>query len=130
MRAAPHVIALIVCLSLQPQAGHGQDQTVLDGVYNREQAQAGRVLYEQKCRHCHDLEFYRDSLRSWVGMTLLDFWYRILGNMPADKPRTLSDTQYLDLVAYILSVNDLPAGETPLQPSNSLGKIRIVAPQD
>ena len=34
--------------------------------------------------------------------------------MPQDKPKTLSPEQTVDLVAYILSGNQLPAGEVAL----------------
>ncbi|MBQ13889.1 MAG: cytochrome c [Gammaproteobacteria bacterium] len=116
------LLALLVC-----PAAVAQQITISDGVYTEAQAQSGQLLYEQNCMTCHDLRFYENNLNSWDGMTVLDYWYKILGNMPADKPGSLSRTEYLELIAFILRENGFPAGETPLQPSNHLGKIKFVS---
>ena len=103
----------------------GQATSILDGVYTTEQAAAGAELFALNCAHCHDLEFYRNSFISWQGMTVLDYWYRILGNMPADNPKSLSNDEYLDIVAWVLFISGYPAGEEPLQPRNYLGRLKI-----
>jgi len=95
------------------------------GVYAKELAAEGALLYAEYCAHCHDNEFFRNSLATWQGMTVLDYWYRILGNMPADNPRSLDDDEYLAIVAWVLSINDYPSGPEPLSPSNYLGRIKI-----
>jgi mono/diheme cytochrome c family protein len=102
-----------------------QASSILDGVYTSDQAAAGAELYALNCAHCHEPEFYRNSLISWQGMTVLDYWYRILGNMPADNPKSLSNDEYLDIVAWVLSISGYPAGATPLQPHNYLGLLKI-----
>ena len=106
-----------------------QQQSIKDGVYIEAQAQAGKLLYEEKCQHCHDLRFFEARLISFTGMTVLDLWYAMLGKMPADNPGSLKDSEYLEIIAYVLSQNGFPAGETELVPSNQLGKIRILTPQ-
>ena len=58
-------------------------------------------------------------------MTVLDYWYRILGNMPADNPKSLSNDEYLDIVAWVLFISGYPAGKEPLQPRNYLGRLKI-----
>jgi hypothetical protein len=46
--------------------------------------------------------------------------------MPSDDPGNLSSRQYSDLVAYILSVNEFPAGQKELdREMASLDEIRI-----
>ncbi|MCH2346783.1 MAG: hypothetical protein MK299_05250 [Pseudomonadales bacterium] len=102
-----------------------QQQTIQDGVYTQTQAAAGKRLYEEACRHCHDLAFFKNRLISFGGMTLLDYWYAMFRKMPADKPGYLKDSEYLEIIAYTLSVNGFPPGKSELVPSNQLGKIKI-----
>jgi len=106
-------------------AAAAQASSLSEGVYSTEQAERGQLLYQEHCAHCHDLEFYRNSLRSWQGMTVLDYWYRILGNMPADKPKSLSNDDYLDIVAWILLLNGFPPGTEPLVQANYLGRLKL-----
>tara|TARA_B100000686_G_scaffold332549_1_gene397422 strand:- start:1735 stop:2136 length:402 start_codon:yes stop_codon:yes gene_type:complete len=96
-----------------------------EGVYTKQQAAQGEELYNLHCAHCHDLEFYKTSLLSWSGMTILDYWYRILGNMPADKPKSLNEEQYLTIVAWVLSINGFPSGNERLEIGNYLGRLKI-----
>ena len=34
--------------------------------------------------------------------------------MPFDSPASLAEAAYVDVISYILSVNGIPAGDTPL----------------
>ncbi len=61
-------------------------------------------------------------------MTLLNYWYAMFRKKPADKPGSLKDSEYLEIIAYTLSVNEFPAGKSELGPGNQLGKIKIVFP--
>jgi hypothetical protein len=36
--------------------------------------------------------------------------------MPQDKPASLGDQEYADIVAFLLKSNKYPAGEKPLEP--------------
>ena len=121
------VLAVVIVTIAMCSIATAQQQSINDGVYTETQASAGQVIYEENCKSCHDMRFYENSLISWRDMTLLDYWYSMLGNMPADNPGSLLDSEYLDVIAYILSENDFPAGETALEPSNRLGKIKIVS---
>ncbi|MDA1369616.1 MAG: cytochrome c [Proteobacteria bacterium] len=102
-----------------------QQQSIQDGVYTAAQAETGKILYDENCQHCHDLTFYTNKLQSFAGMTLLDFWYAMLRKMPADNPGSLGDSQYLEIIAFVLSQNGYPAGDAELVPSNQLGRIRV-----
>ena len=105
-----------------------QQQTIQDGVYTQKQAAAGKRLYEEACRHSHDLAFFKNRLISFDDMTLLDYWYVMFRKMPADKPGSHKDSEYLEIIAYTLSVNEFPADKSELAPNNQLGKIKIVFP--
>ena len=47
----------------------------------------------------------------WRERSLARLFSRIRETMPQDKPNTLSPEQTADIIAYILSGNQLPAGD-------------------
>ena len=48
--------------------------------------------------------------------------------MPEDNPGSLTDEEYVDVIAYMLSVGGMPAGEVDLRPD--LGRLaRVVIEQ-
>lgn len=105
-----------------------QDKTISDGVFTQAQADAGKLVYDSSCKNCHNMRFYRDLLKSWNDQPLLYLWENIMGTMPADNPGSLMLTEYTDVIAYILSENDFPAGEHSLDPDNGMEAISIQAP--
>lgn len=105
-----------------------QDVTVKDGVFTEAQVSSGQVVYDAQCKTCHNMRFYRDTLRSWNNQPLLYLWESIMGTMPADNPGSLMFEEYTDVIAYILSENGFPAGETKLDPDNGMDSISIIAP--
>lgn len=109
-------------------AGFGQGKTVDDGVFTQSQVDAGKPVYDNSCKTCHDMRFYRDALKSWDGQPVLWMWEAILGTMPADNPGSLMLEEYTDVVAYILSENGFPVGEESLDPDSNMGDILIVSP--
>ena len=127
MKTAFRIAMLAGCL-LGAQLSLAQQKTVADGVFTQAQVDAGKPVYDSVCRTCHDMRFYRDSLRSWNNQPLLWFWESILGTMPADNPGSLMFQEYTDVVAYILAEQGFPVGETPLDPDNGMDEINIVQP--
>lgn len=105
-----------------------QEKTVKDGVFTQAQVDAGKAVYESSCKNCHNMRFYRDTLRSWSNQPLLYLWENILGTMPADNPGSLMLDEYTDVIAYILNENGFPAGDTKLDPDANMGDIDIVSP--
>jgi len=103
----------------------GQPSSLSDGIFTQTQANSGGDLYLAYCSHCHSEDFYQDIEISWAGMSVLDYWYRLRGTMPADNPRSLSDIEYLELVAWVLSVNGYPDGNAPLLAKSYLGLIKF-----
>jgi len=110
------------------QAGFAQDRTVKDGVFTAAQVDSGQMVYDSSCKACHNMRFYRDTLKSWNNQPLIYLWESILGTMPADNPGSLLLDEYTDVIAYILSENGFPAGETKLDPDNGMDAINIVTP--
>ena len=110
------------------QQGLAQDKTVKDGVFTQEQVTAGQVVYDAQCKTCHNMRFYRDTLRSWNNQPLLYLWEAVMGTMPEDNPGSLMYEEYTDVLAYILHENGFPAGESELDPDNGMDQISILSP--
>ena len=121
----------------------GQDEadisSVWDGVYTEAQASRGRDFFVSNCSECHGLgleggegkplsgdRFWQD----WRETTVDYLFGQMSRNMPFDDDGilagTLATSTYIDIVAYILSFNGLPAGATELTQESAIG-IQIIA---
>jgi mono/diheme cytochrome c family protein len=121
-------------------AGLQPTRTTNDAVFTPEQAKRGEVLYQFICAACHGAALTgieaapplggATFTASWTGAALGDLFERIRVSMPQDKPGTLGRQQAADVVAYILSFNKAPAGQTELPgDAEALKSITIVAAQ-
>src|SRR5580698_582859 len=112
------------------------ERSVWNGVYTAEQAKRGETLYANNCASCHGSalgggesappltggEFFAN----WNGLTLGDLFDRIRVSMPADRPGKLTREQNADVLAFMLSVSQFPAGKTELgHQSEVLKQIRF-----
>ncbi len=97
--------------------------TVLDGVYTAAQARRGQSVYQGKCATCHRADLSGFSGPPLKGDIFMDRWREfnlsvlfdlIKNTMPADNPGTLSSAAYLDVQAYLLEQNGIPAGKREL----------------
>ena len=104
---------------------------VVDGIYTKEQADRGRVLYDGACAECHGAALEGETsgplagpefLASWARpeLTLDDFYYIVRKTMPKETPGSLTREAYTDIVAYILQRNEFPVGEKELRPDPAL----------
>jgi mono/diheme cytochrome c family protein len=109
------VLALLV--SAAAVSGQAPTKTTNDGVYTAAQAERGKKLFEAKCTACHETgRFTGDTfLDPWDGKPLKDVWDIASGTMPEDNPGSLQQQEYGDILAYFLSLNAFPTGETELQ---------------
>jgi S-disulfanyl-L-cysteine oxidoreductase SoxD len=117
-----------VTLALGPvRAQEEPARTTADGVYTVEQAERGRESYIQSCAACHPLDWYRgDVMKPWGGASLRNLYEVVSTTMPPANPGSLKRRDYVALLAYILSVNEMPAGTTELPESpDALQKILI-----
>jgi quinoprotein glucose dehydrogenase len=109
-----------------------------DGVYSKAQATRGKALYEEECSKCHGINLGGgDGSPELAGAAFMDRWKgKSVGalftymkkTMPTDDPGHLANRQYADLVAYLLSSNEYPAGTADLDPSSpALNEITLDA---
>jgi mono/diheme cytochrome c family protein len=144
MRFAVAVLALSaayassVAGALQAAAPQDKPKTTWDGVYTDDQAKRGADAFAKSCASCHGPDLAgldtapsltgTDFNASWTDQTIDDLFERARTTMPADSPGTLTREQYADIVAFILSKDNFPAGPAELPGDNAaLKQIKFVA---
>ena len=126
--------ATAAILIAAPRDAAGQTKsariTTRTGVYNLTQATRGQDVYAGYCKTCHTPQSHTGAVfnATWNGRTLFDLYAFIRDRMPKNEPGSLSDQEYVDVMSYLLRINQMPAGRTEL-PSDSarLVSIRIQA---
>ena len=117
--------------SIRASAAQSSAGSLLDGVFTSAQASRGERTFSDVCAACHDTgEFSGGRFRiSWVGRPVGELFETISTLMPEADPGSLSPAEYAAIVAYLLQVNNYPAGDTDL-PTNvrALGQLEIVSP--
>jgi len=130
-------LAAFVLADMPAHAGQETTKSVWDSVYTKAQAQKGEAIYNEKCSKCHgadasggDAPSLADSgfAGDWDGLTVLQLFDRTRSSMPQDAPQSLSREETVNLLSYILSKNNFPAGQTDLsERGEMLGTIKYVA---
>jgi len=95
------------------------------GMYTLDQAYQGKYYFEQSCQNCHDVKFYKPVLQRYSGQSIMYLWETIMGTMPADNPGSLTDEEYMQIIAYILNQNNYPMGNNKLGIDNNLDELII-----
>ena len=101
------------------------------GVYTVAQAVRGEETYMNVCVACHPAGTYTTPAfrTNWHGRPLSDLFTHVSETMPKQEPASLSAKEYAQVVAYLLKINDAPAGKTELASDiDALKKIRIEMP--
>ena len=104
--------ALLITVGATPAFSAARPaRTTRDRIYTAEQAERGKEVYKKSCAPCHALDFYSGhTMKSWDGGSLSDLYAAISTLMPQANPGSLKRREYLDILAYILSLNGMPAG--------------------
>ena len=107
-------------------------RSVVEGVYTPEQAQRGAEAYGTYCKSCH--EGVNQDGPNLIGFGFLDRWredrleglfLQIKNNMPGNRPGGLPVETYVDILAFLLEANELPAGSNELK-ADMVGAIQLV----
>jgi len=120
---------------------HGQEFTV-GSTYTTAQAESGQTLYTQHCAACHGSALEGGVAAPLVGQTFRVTWSRpnvnvddlhfiISTTMPVLQGGTLTEVEYLAVLAFILKRNDVPAGPTLLSSDRKyLAAIQMASDDD
>ena len=111
-------------------AASADPRTVNDGVYTEAQAEVGEKLYADQCLLCHDKKYFRPVLKRWEGQSLSILFTVMSTSMPESNPGFMTEKEYVDILAYILSLSRYAPGETELDyKDGALDDITVAARQ-
>jgi mono/diheme cytochrome c family protein len=110
----PAIAVLVVLGAFAAAQSHADPRTINDGIYTEEQAEAGEELYAEHCLTCHDKKYFRPVLEAWEGQPLGVLYTVMSASMPETNPGALPRADYVDILAYILSLSRYPAGDAEL----------------
>ena len=118
---APVFIGAVAVAGMPTSASSHQ---VTSPQYTTAQADAGQETFLQSCAFCHEPDLAGGDegpplsgayfASSWGGSPVTDLLSFVRDEMPFDSPGSLAEDAYVDVISYILSVNGIPAGDTPL----------------
>ena len=118
MNTMPQLLALTCLLA----SGSTLAQKLQQANYEEGQAERGELLYKQNCAACHlaDLSgsFEAPNLadnsfrNNWSNRGMQEFLDMLRRTMPPQAPGSLSESQYQDVSAFLLSANAIPASST------------------
>jgi alcohol dehydrogenase (cytochrome c) len=104
--------------------------TSASGPFTQAQATAGHQAFDNNCAPCHlqDMSGTNDApalagtpfMGAWGKRTTAALYSKIATTMPLGAGGSLSQQQYADIVAYILSRNGARAGNAALTPTSSV----------
>jgi len=132
MSACATVLAAILAAGASAQQGD-----VWSGVYSKGQAERGKEVFDKSCSNCHNQDL-KGSVRApalrgdgflanWLNSSVNTLYTKLRFSMPATYPETVSDSDKLLVLAYLLQVNGFPAGSSELaQEEETLDAIQIV----
>ncbi len=118
-------------LVAQDSAAANAERKTTSGVFSAKQAERGEGVYKTSCQSCHaKSEYTGDKFKvAFVSKSAFDVFDQIRTTMPEDNPGSLERAQYVDLVAYIFSLNAYTAGANDLPgDDDGLKKVRIDNP--
>ena len=123
----------------------GPMASVWDGVFTEAQATRGQGVYTGACAICHgrrlngapDDPDMRSTpplararfVRVWEGRSLATLFEYTRATMPEDNPSSLTDQKNVDVIAYMLSVGGMPAGDDGLQPDPRILARVVIGPR-
>jgi mono/diheme cytochrome c family protein len=136
----PVVAALVASLAIPFAARADGSASGAGRYYTAAQADAGKAVFQQQCAICHGRHLQGKAGPALSGKMFLsvsqfqkltaDYLFRFMSkHMPLNAPGSLTQTQYLDVLAYILRVNGYPAGLHQIAANDTkLTRIKIEPP--
>ena len=132
------IVAVAAVLALLGFAdGFAQEDMVTSaGVYTTEQADRGNEAYSYDCAACHLDDLLGDGFAPplvgepftfrWSDLSVDDIYQTLYATMPQGAPASLTPQGYVDIIAYMLQMNEYPAGDAELPTDSDALKAIIV----
>ena len=127
---------LLICGALLARAQQPAPAPV-QGIYTEAQAKRGLVFYQDFCEACHGPALAGDTAAPlvgpkfeelWIGKTYRDLFEKIRVTMPPDAPGTITRQQIAAIIAYKLSLDRFPPGQTELTTDIAVLRTIPIAP--
>ena len=102
------------------------------GVYTEAQAKRGQMVFGDNCTGCHNTASQQGEAfaKRWRGAVVFDLYKVLTDTMPKDTPGSLEPKDRVDVIAYLLKINDVAMGATELPNDvEELKKIVIDLPE-
>ena len=121
---------LFVSTVLGHQFISAQDRTADQGVYTSDQAARGATVFDAHCVSCHREGSTAPALvgerftKTFADATLLSVFTTVQTTMPRNAPSSLTEREYVDVVAHLLKLNGYPDGMTELAVA-ALGDVKM-----
>jgi mono/diheme cytochrome c family protein len=102
-----------------------------DGWYTSAQAVNGAKAYQNACASCHGAKLQGGMAPALVGKQfwltyggkkVSTLWSDVHTQMPMSAPGSVSAKKSIDIMAFLLQKNGVPAGSTPLNDTADLSK--------
>jgi PQQ-dependent dehydrogenase (methanol/ethanol family) len=111
-----------------------------EGVFTATQASRGAVAYAKSCASCHGQNLEGTTSPALAGArfankwadgkhTIDDLYFVVRTQMPYGAPATLTNQQYVDIVAFMLQRNGYRAGSKELAANPTSLKALTITPQ-
>lgn len=120
-------LTIILLTATTAIAQNTPQKTVWTGIYSADQATHGKEEYTARCSRCHGTELQGTQGNGLVGKDFMERWredsvgslYDFVSNgmPPANRGNgrpLISVPEYLDILSYVFSMNQFPAGPTAL----------------
>jgi mono/diheme cytochrome c family protein len=106
-----------------------QGTTPAAGWYTAAQATAGAKAYQTTCAGCHGAKLQggmgpalvgRQFWLNYAGKKASTLWSDVHKTMPMSAPGSVAAKRSVDIMAFLLQKNGVPAGSTPLDDTTDL----------
>ena len=127
LRGFNQIFLLLLALSLASLSIADDASSINDKIYTKKQAKIGEALYKENCLICHNKKYFRPVFKTWENQSLGTFFLVMSSSMPEDNPGSLVHQEYIDILAYILSLNRYSSGKEEL--SNIVDDLNLITIQ-
>lgn len=130
--ATRHALSALTVAALLcgvPARVHAQDSVATAAaLLAAQQLERGEQWFRARCLECHAHQAIAngDFQMKWDGRTAYELFERVRSSMPENDPGSLSSGTYTAIIAYLLKLNGMPVGATPLSSdSAALAEVRL-----
>lgn len=127
-------LAVLAAIVVLPLAASSRTPPAL---YTADQARSGAQLYANECSRCHGARFRAAPSPTGGRVSVGDIFRYAQRHMPMEYASTLTDDQYVRVMAALLQQNGFPSGSSELTYDGALrstvpfptGAFRVVRPK-